>query len=767
MHRIARPLVVLAGTLPLAIAAALGSAATPLAAQQYEATIHRDAWGAPHVFAETDAEVLYGMAWALAEDDWPLIEANYLNALGRSAEALGEEGLRDDWMARALDIVPLSRAEYERASPRMRALLDGFAAGMNDWLAQRPLGSAADRPQVLRRIEPWYPLALIRYKYYQNEFLGYAGLSGRWAQRLMSEGVGGGDSGDSGNHGNGGDGGDGGYGGYAFHHVAPADARYLEAQFDRDGVRPRGSNQWAVAPARTADGRALLLINPHQSFVGVQRYAEIHLDSREGLRFSGLTVFGFLLPYMGHNDRLGWAYTDNYADHSDMYGVRFEDPASLRYRYGDERRTAEARLDTILVRTDAGLEPREFRFWRTHHGPVVGVHDDGRAIAVRLARYEEGGWFDQWDAMIRARSLDEWRAAMSMLRVAYMNAMYADADGNIGYVYGSAVPRRLEGVDPSGVLDGSDPRTEWQGFHGFDELPQVYNPPNGWLLNTNSSPFVAAPDLPFDRDDFPAYMVGRETDNARAVSSRRVLESFDGDDFDDFARVVWDSRLSVADEAIPQLLAEWDALRSAPDDSRPAALRADAPDHAALAAAVERLRAWDRASDTSSVETTWFILSAERLGRARAAGHAYPWTATLADVLGLLEAEHGSAEVPWGELNRHQRPLPGQPVALDPSRASLAVGGAPGGLGSIFTFNAPGSGDAQPRMGRSGNSFVKVVAFGDPVRARSILNYGQSGDPASPHFFDQAHLYARREFKPAWFSREEVEANATRSYQVP
>jgi acyl-homoserine lactone acylase PvdQ len=720
-------------TAAIATAALLLATAAPPAAAQ-TATIHRDAWGAPHVLSDTDEGAVYGMAWALAEDDWPLIEANYLHALGRYAELVGEPGVPDDWMARALEIVPLSIREYDDASPRLRGLLDAFAAGLNAWLATRP----ADELRVLSRIEPWYPLALIRYKYYQNEYLGYAGLRDGWADRAMAAseraaaqgleltGVAARPGG----------------------HAAPgADPRprYHDAQFDRLGFRPRGSNQWALAPSRTASGHAFLLINPHQSFVGVQRYAEIHLDSREGLRFSGLTVFGFLLPYMGHNEVLGWAYTDNYADHSDLYAETFDDGDPLRYRWGDGHRSAVAWTDSVRVRTGAGLETRRFRYLRTHHGPIVGVDDRGRPLAAKLARYREGGWFDQWDAMIRARSLDEWRRAMAMLRVAYMNTMYADRAGNIGYIYASAVPRRLPGVDPRGVLDGSDPDTEWQGFHALDELPQVFNPSTGWLLNTNSTPFTATTELPYAPGDFPTYMVGPETDNARARSSRRVLQAMDGVTFDGFARAVWDSRLSVADEVVPALVAEWDAT------GRPE-----------LASVVERLRAWDRVADTASVETTWFVLMAEnrRLEDHRA------WLPALADALDALRAEWGTIEVPWGRISRHQRPLPGQPVALDMTRPSLPVGGAAGWLGSVFSYYTDDAGSPAPRLGRGGNSFVKVIEFAPVPRALSVLNYGQSGDPLSPHFFDQASLYSRRRFKPAWFSREAVEANAVESYVV-
>lgn len=718
--------------------------AAPSVSHAQTATIHRDAWGAPHVLSDTDEGAVLGMAWALAEDDWPLIEENYLHALGRTAELEGPEGLEDDWMARALEIVPRSVAEYEDASPRMRGLLDAFAKGMNAWLETRP----PEDVRVLTRIEPWYPLALIRYKYYQNEFLGYAGLRGEWVDWLMESEL----------------------EGTASRHDGGRSRRYVQEQFDARGSRPRGSNQWAVAPERTAAGNPLLLINPHQSFVGVQRYAEIHLDSREGLRFSGLTVFGFLLPYMGHNEHLGWAYTDNYADHSDLWGEVFDHPEDpLQYRVGDGYRRVTAWTDSIRVRTEDGLETRTFRFRKTHRGPIVGIGPDGRPLSVRLARMEEGGWFDQWDAMIRARSLEEWTEALGMLRVAYMNVMYADREGNIGYVYGSAVPRRADGVDPEGILDGTDPRTDWRGIHPLEELPQVFNPSTGWLLNTNSTPFTATRGLEMERSDFPAYMVGDETDNARAHSSRRVLESMEEVTFEEFARAAWDSYLSFAEDSLPALFEEWRRIQVG-DLAPPADLDRGTEEWRALGRALARLSSWDRRADTASVETTWFVLMIERLFEPsgdREEEAAAPWTAALAGALEDLREEWDTVEVPWGRINRHQRPLPGAPTdELDPDRPSLPVGGAIGGLGSVFSYYSVPWGSAAPRLGVAGNSFVKVVEFGPDPRAGSVLNYGQSGDPDSSHFFDQAELYVDRSFKPAHFTRKEVEANSVRSYVV-
>lgn len=721
--------------LPLALLC-VARASAQQAPPARSATIYRDAWGVPHVFARTDEGVLFGMAWALAEDDWPLMEENYTRALGRIAERRGESGVQSDWLVRALEIGRLSRAEYEHATPRLRGLLDAYAAGLNAYLAAHP----AIHP-LFGRVEPWYPLALIRYKYYQLEFLGYAGLNPRWTERLIREGWPAGRS-------------------------VPRATPPTEAS---DGAeRIFGSNEWAIAPSRTASGHAMLLINPHQSFVGVQRYGEVDLHSAEGLRFSGLTVFGFLLPYMGNNARLGWAYTDNYADRGDLYAEKFDDPRQpLRYRWGSGYREAVTWTDTVLVATPAGVTARAFTFRKTHHGPVVGVDDENRPLSVRMARFEEGRWFDQWDEMIRARTLADWKRAVARLDVAYMNVMYADADGNIGYIYGSAVPRRDTSFDYSGVVDGSDPRVEWRGMHSLEELPQVFNPPAGYLLNTNSTPFAATANVPYTRAQFPRYLIGNETENPRAVSSRRVLESLRGVSFDDFARAIWDSRLSAADTKVPEILDEWAKLEATgaadlPDELRAGRGRAD------VAAVIERLGRWDRRADTASVETTWFSLTDERHSLALRArdSRPWPWSRALLEALDLLQKRWGRTDVPWGLTNRLQRPLPNAPNTLDTTRASLPVGGASGGLGSVFSFYTVPVGDAGPRLGVAGNSFVKVIEFGPVIRSRTILNFGQSGDPASEHFFDQGPLYARRTFKDAWFSDEDVKAHAVRSYVV-
>lgn len=512
---------------------------TAAEADTIEVTIHRDEWGVPHIYGPTDASVVFGGAFAQAEDNWPQVEDNFLRAMGRGAEVEGEGALLDDYLVRGLEIRRRSIEEYERAPAHMRRLYDAFAAGFNHYLATHRAGER----RLLERVEPWHTLALIRFKYHHNEYLGYAGLDRAQSARAMTRG--GADE-----RPDGGAPGDTAVSADAAA-TAPSSRAWPDGTASPNGERSLGSNQWAVAGSRTRSGYPMLLINPHVSFFGLSTYTEVHLASDEGLSFSGLTRFGFMLPYMGNGPRHGWAYTDNYGDHGDLYLEELTD-GGASYRYGDGTRELTSWTDTIRVRgaadsnaTDAGhagagppaqIVDRAFRFAKTHHGPILGLTEDGRPLAVRLAKLDEGGWFEQWYGMMRAGSLDEFRAAAGQLSVPYMNTMYADRDGNILYIYNHAIPRRSTDFDWSRPVDGTDPRTEWDGYHTLEELPQFLNPASGYLQNTNSTPFMATDGIEVGPGDFPPYMVGNETDNRRAQNSRRVLRELDDLTLEEFAR---------------------------------------------------------------------------------------------------------------------------------------------------------------------------------------------------------------------------------------
>lgn len=693
-------------TIPLLLATVLlGSVAPPsppdLARQ---VTIYRDRYGIPHVFGENDAATAYGFGYAQAEDNFPRIEENYLRALGRWAEIVGEDGFAADRLNRTLEIPRLARAEYGRLPASLKALVNGYAAGINAWIARHPA-----RGRRLARIEPWYPLAFIRYNYYQNGFVRAAGLT-REDMKLAGVTTG------------------------------------LE--------RHTGSNGWVVSPSRSATGHALLFINPHLAFFGPGQVYEGQVHSRSGWNFTGYTRLGFPLPYVGHNAAVGWVSTDNAADQADLYAERFDDPARpLAYRWGDQWRTAVEWSDTILVRAGTGMERRVVTLRKTHHGPVVGRRD-GRPLAVRMARFEEDGWLGEWYAMTRARSVAELRTALEPRAMLFGNVMAADTAGHTFYVYNGAVPIRDPRFDWRGVVDGADPATEWRGYHPLSDLPQLADPPSGWMQNCNTSPFLLTDRGNPDASRFPRYMV-TEGDNPRGYTSRRILAANPRFTWDQWMRAGFDTRVSMADSLLPPLLA--DSMPVSSRDTLSFERRAGR----------DTLARWNRRADTLSVATTLFDAW---LRAVDGLGYDLPGTATgrkeaLDSALVALSRTWGDWRTPWGRVNRLQRvPDLGGRVPVSDSLPSLAVPGVVGDEGAVFTFYALRTPPDRAGYGMAGGTYVSVVEFGPTVRAMAVHVFGASGDPASPHYFDQAPLYARGEFRPAWFTLEEIKANLERAY---
>ncbi len=669
-------------------------------------SIRRDEYGVPHIYGPTDASVVFGYLYAQAEDNFWQVEENYIRSLGRAAEVHGPDALPEDQLVRALEIPRLANEEYDRSSPRIRAICRAAAAGLNQYVADHPDVT----PRLIRHFEPWYVFAFTRYAIYVRFVLGKTGV------RL----------------------------------------RELSGAVDEVPITPReGSNMWAVSPSKSTSGHALLFINPHQPFFGPGQFYEGHLSSDEGLKFSGASFFGSSSPTIGHNERIGWSHTVNEPDIADVYAETFDDPERpLAYRFGDGYRTATEWTEEIRVKTPTGTVSRRFLLRKTHHGPIIAVRN-GKQLAVKLARFEEGGQLAQWYAMTRAGSLDEFRSAMASCAIPMFNTIYADVEGNIFYVYNGAVPRRAVDFDWRNPVDGSDPATEWQGYHKFEELPQLTNPESGYLQNCNQTPFTTTDGHGLRESDYPPYMVN-ESDNLRAAVSRRILSKKPAFTFEEWATAAFDTSVLAAELTIPKITAAWKKLEES-----------DAQKARKLAPVVTELESWDRVSRTDSVAMTLFTLWVEELGRGNVASRAQDVQASmdaLEQVADRLHALHGSWKVPWGDICRLQRIHTSGKGGFDDERPSLPVAGGPGWLGIVFNFYPRPQEGLKRYYGVAGHSFVSVVEFGKRVNARSVLVFGQNADAASPHHLDQAKLYAAGRFKPAWFHRDEVEANAPRVY---
>ena len=667
-------------------------------------TINRDAFGVPHIEAETDAGAVFGFMYARAEDEFAYIEKSLIASLGRLSEVHGEGGVPWDRFLMALDVRDVAKRDYESASPRVRALCEAGADALNLFLHNRP----DIEPDLLTHIEPWWFCA---------QELGFSV------------------------------------------HAATVAAQQVGAldptEIPGGASRVDGSNAWAVAPARTpgARGPAMLFINPH---IPLEALYEGHLVSDEGWNVYGGTAYGRgLMPMFGHNQRLGWALTVNQPDIVDVYRMQFDhETDELAYRYGDGWRQASERVETIgVLQPDGTVERRQLRFVDTHHGPVIGA-SEGRYLALRVAGLDNGGALGQWYRMSKAQSLEQFKAAIAHRAISFHNIVYADADGNIFYIYNGTIPRRSEAFDWSKPVDGSNPEAEWGNYYKIDELPQVLNPASGYVQSCNSDPFLTTDSDNPDRTKFPRPMIGPDPSNYRMQRSHDILSRDEPFTFESFAHAAFDTYVQAADDLVPRIARAWHAL-----------LESD-PDRAEqLRRPVELLLDWDRRSSIDSVAATVFLLWFESVLPA-VISH------TLTDVMcvdaleaivGAIERSFGRWDIAWGEVNRHQRPGPNPARPFSDERESLPVPGAHGASGIIFNFASRAQG-TRLRYGYHGNSYVSVVEFSDPPRAGSVLPFGQSRNPDSPHHRDQMSLYAAGTLKPVLFTHEQYEQGAVRSY---
>jgi penicillin amidase len=672
-------------------------------------TIYRDTYGVPHVFGRTDASTVFGFAYAQAEDNFWRVEENFIHALGRASELYGERTLNEDRLNHALEISRLAQEEYARLDQKMRLVCDAFAAGFNHYLAQHP----QVRPRLLTKIEPWYTLAFIRYNYYQNGFA---------RDRIFRQ------------------------------------SQLQTAEIENDLKVHTGSNGWVINPSKSATGHAMLFINPHLPFFGPGQVYEGHVHSDEGWNFTGYTRFGFPFPYVGHNENGGWVSTDNAADLADVYLETFDDPTRpLAYKYGSGYRLATERTAEIRVKTGTSFETRRFTMRKTHHGPILGVRD-GKMLAIRMAKFEADGWLREWYDMTRAKSLNELRRAMAPLNMLFGNVMYADRQGNTWYLYNGAVPRRDERFDWSKPVDGSDPATEWQGYHTIAELPQLTNPKSGWMQNCNTTPFLLTDVGNPDPRTFPKYMV-QEEDNPRGAISREILASKSKFTFDEWRSLAFDTRVLNAGSRLPALLVALKTrIESKANDNSVELIR--------LREVYGELSRWDHRSANDSVAMTLFSLWHDRISRDR---NGSPVTAErqlaiLNEVIDTLAHDFGTWKVAWGELNRLQRIDESKNERFLDGKPSIAVSGVNGNDGAVFTLYAAPADGQKRRYGVAGASYISVVEFGPKVRAFSVHTFGASGNPNNRHFMDQAELYVRKEFKPAWLTLSDIRANLEAAY---
>ena len=693
-------------------------------------TITRDNWGIPHIKGKTDADAVFGMLYAQAEDDFNRIERNYINAMGRLAEDLGEDELYRDLRMKLFIQPKQIKKQYEESPEWLKKLMVAFADGLNYYLYTHP----EVKPKVITRFEPWMALT------FSEGSIGGDIERGVNMARLAEF-----------------------YGDDMANVSFKTDPLNTTNQLDAE---PGGSNGFAIAPSRTKNGNALLLVNPHTSFYFRH---EAHVQSEEGLNAYGASTWGQFFIYQGFNERLGWMHTSTYVDVIDEYAETvIEKEDGLYYLYGDEHRKLETRLIELPYKAkDGTMQQKQVTAYFTHRGPIVRSHNN-KWVSVRLMEEPVKALIQSY-TRTKAQNYDEFYTAMKSLTNSSNNTVYADADGTIAYFHGNFVPRRDTAFDFTQPVDGSNPATDWQGIHPLEEHIHIKNPGNGWIQNTNNWPYSAAAEFSPKKADYPAYYSGT-TENYRGVHAINLLKNTTDFDIDSLINAAYDSHLTGFDVLLPPL---FEAFNSLPSSD---------PRKKALAAPIAALQTWDNRSGVESVPTSvavyWamdFMKSVR--GKARSAGlsvYTYMESAasheerlmSLSAAVNKLKADFGSWQTPWGEINRFQRISPDIRQHFDDNAPSLPVGFASGRWGALAAYGQNyGQGETKRIYGTRGNSFVAAVEFGEKLKAKAITAGGLSNDPSSPHYNDQAAVYVSGKLRDVYFYDEDISANAEKTYR--
>ena len=697
--------------------------------QARQVQIVRDTYGVPHIYGQTDADAVFGLLYAQCEDDFDRVETNYLDAIGRLAEVEGEAALYHDLRARLFMDTTQAATIYKKSPPDLKKLLDAFADGTNYYLATHP----TIRPRLLRRFQPWMPLMFSEGSIGGNiSVVSIERLKAFYSQKKSSS--------------------------------------WIDTDFMKKDREPTGSNGFAIAPARSASGHALLLINPHTSFYF---RSEVQMVSQQGLNAYGAVTWGQFFIYQGFNQSCGWMHTSSQADSMDEYLESVEKKGdNYFYKYGTKLRAVQAEKVALPYRDGNKMLRKSFTIYRTHHGPIVGQKTDGQWVAVRMMN-EPLAALQQSYLRTKASGYASFQEVMKLNGNASNNTVFADAKGNTAYWHGNFMPKRDPKFDWSLPVDGSNPATEWKGFHPVSELVQVHNPASGFIQNCNSTPFtVAGPGSSPARAKYPAYMAP-DAENYRGLNAVRVLSRKAVFTLDTLIAAANDPHLTAFDDMLPPLLAAYQPT-SVERITNPAP-----------AEAIELLRAWNHNYSQTSVAQTVAIYWAERLlakARARvpaaqpqadyigftrfALANTSPTEklAALTETLDDLTRDFGTWKTAWGDVNRFQRLTGRIDEKYDDQQPSTPVAFTSSAWGSLASFGARAYAGTKKRYGNVGNSFVAVVEFGPRIVARSVVTGGQSSRPGTPHFTDQADLYCNGQFKAVRFYPEDVKAHAEKTY---
>jgi acyl-homoserine-lactone acylase len=689
-------------------------------------TITRDKWGIAHVYGKTNADAVFGMEYAQAEDDFHRVEMNYIDALGILAEAQGRSAIFHDLRMKLFKNPTVLKAKYAASPAWLKKLMNAFADGLNYYLYTHP----HVKPLVITHYEPWMALAFtegsIGGDIYQVNVPMLAAF-------------------------------------YGHDHAALAKTTRV-AQFGPP-PEPSGSNGIAIGPSDSLDHHSLLYINPHVTFYF---RAELQMASAEGLDAYGAVTWGQFFIYQGFNRTAGWMHTSSGVENVERFlETVTQKNGRYYYLYGKRELPVRQRQITVDYKTPSGMAHQTFTAYYTQHGPIIGRIGD-KWVSINLMQRPLRALIQDFTRM-QAKDYAAFRKTMQLHTNSSNNTIFADSEGNIAYWHSDWIPRRSDAFDWTKPVDGSNPATAYHGLLTLAETPHLLNPPNGWLYNSNNWPWSAAGPYSPKRKDFPKYVDRGTEESPRGYHALRLFEHHRNWTAASLTAAGFDSYLPAFATMIPVLVRAYDAAPSSD------------PLKTKLARQIAVLRAWNYRWGINSIATSLAVFwGTDIFHRVYPAAHAANMSpedyvvrrATGSELLDALAAasdkiaaDFGTWETPWGNINRFQRLDDSiNHPHFDDSKPSIPIPFTSSIWGSLAAFGARPYPNTKRWYGTVGNSFIAVIEFGPRLRAWAITTGGESGNPASPHFDDQAVRYATGNLRRVYFYRSQLKGRTERVY---
>lgn len=666
-----------------------------LASAPYRAEIIRDEVGVPHVYGDTDAATAFGLAYAQAEDDMDSMEDAILLARARLSSKHGEAALMRDKYSALLQGQRIARQAYDRdIPPELQRLLAGYAAGINHYLAVHPEeGRFVDNPVDAQDIVAfWYVITPM-----------FFGIDA------------------------------------AMQRAAP-DGATLAARSGTSNQR-LGSNAFAIAPGKSTDGVTRLMANSHQPWEGMLTWYEAGFHSKEGLDFYGGMFPATPFPHYGHNAKLGWSYTLNRPDVTDVYALRMDPANPHRYWWDGAWRDTVRYPTTYVVKEASGDRSIDEDVEWSVHGPIFRA--GGKAFAVRYSSIGEARELTSLFGLVRSHDVSEWRKVFARQGSPTVNYIYADRAGNIGLFYNARLPRRDPAFVGMPILPGDDPEALWTQYLPASMSPVLFNPKSGYVFNGNNGPFLATG----ARDNLQAtpQLLAIGVDAEETNRGQRLYEQFSASGLigrQQALDIKFDCRVSRATRYISDYLA--------------AASRISAKAGTPLAEGAQLIAEWDgqyTSSSKGSVLAAFLVAEAESAQWGKRSPR--PAGEVLEEAVTAITAAYGRLDPALGEVVRLRRGSLDLPIDCGGPDALRAINGEPQPDGKV--------------KATVGDSLIFLVEWGKDGKVHTLARhqYGAAATrPASPHYADQAKPFLARELRQAWFYPDDVRRHASRTYSV-